>query len=446
MWVFFFSQIGLKVRKISNIIFAVIVLWVSPLAYSANEFISFGDLRGHFEPCGCNPDTDMGGIERITGYINLERSRFKGLEVFSVGNNFHSDKFNIADQFIEKGIFQLNPTAMLVGSTEWIHREKLYDRQSYLLTNSKSGIFKKFVETSNSLVIGILEFEGVDVSSSDVAYINSKLKNTSKKKILLYSGIKSKLAILLKKMKFDVVLSSNFRSFSEEPDEKERVDERLLLLEGGSVKISPLGGQGVITNNIPAVSLVTSQNPLEGKSSEGVFANIQSYKNFHWLDRKALYGSKPKELIAKYKKASKNSFINRAIEKKKEIKNSNYAGSSSCKSCHVNEYSIYNSSNHAKAYKTLVGAGQHQNETCVTCHVVGFEKKGGFVSLKDTPDLAGVGCEHCHGPRKDHIKNPIEKKSWHIKSPRKVCESCHKAPHTTKFDYEEYWKRFAHGK
>jgi cytochrome c peroxidase len=32
------------------------------------------------------------------------------------------------------------------------------------------------------------------------------------------------------------------------------------------------------------------------------------------------------------------------------------------------------------------------------CHVTGWGKPGGFTSLEETPDLAGVGCETCHGP------------------------------------------------
>ena len=86
-------------------------------------FMAFGDLRGHFEPCGCNPETDMGGIERIGGYIDLERSRYKNLEVYSLGNNFHADKFNVADRYIDKGLRKIKPTASLFGPTEVLNEK-----------------------------------------------------------------------------------------------------------------------------------------------------------------------------------------------------------------------------------------------------------------------------------------------------------------------------------
>ena len=68
--------------------------------YSLNSpaIIAFGDFRGHFEPCGCDPRTDLGGMVRIGGYIDLQRQNLfkkKAIEVFSLGNSISFDYFDI---------------------------------------------------------------------------------------------------------------------------------------------------------------------------------------------------------------------------------------------------------------------------------------------------------------------------------------------------------------
>jgi hypothetical protein len=45
------------------------------------------------------------------------------------------------------------------------------------------------------------------------------------------------------------------------------------------------------------------------------------------------------------------------------------------------------------------------DEKCVKCHVTGFGKPGGFVSLEKTPDRVGVGCETCHGAGGTYVKD-----------------------------------------
>lgn len=99
-----------------------------------------------------------------------------------------------------------------------------------------------------------------------------------------------------------------------------------------------------------------------------------------------------------------------------------------------------------------------KDQNCLPCHVTGYRERGGFVSLKTTPRLAGVQCEVCHGagggylkPNLMSLKNKEYKRSDLVAaglvapSPE-VCKTCHnqKSPFYKPFDYEEHLKKGIH--
>lgn len=130
-----------------------------------------------------------------------------------------------------------------------------------------------------------------------------------------------------------------------------------------------------------------------------------------------------------------------------------YVGSKKCKMCHLKEASWWSETTMAKAFEVLKpGASSDAkkkagldsakdyttDETCLRCHTTGFKKKGGFESLALTPDLAGVGCEMCHGPggtytQNEHmsLKNKEYKKADLVavglvgEITEKLCQTCH---------------------
>jgi cytochrome c554/c'-like protein len=90
-----------------------------------------------------------------------------------------------------------------------------------------------------------------------------------------------------------------------------------------------------------------------------------------------------------------------------------YVGSKKCKVCHIKEWTSWSKTKMALAFDVLkpgergdakkaAGLDPAKDYTkvpeCLACHTVGFGQPGGFKDIETTPDLAGVGCEMCHGP------------------------------------------------
>jgi len=133
-----------------------------------------------------------------------------------------------------------------------------------------------------------------------------------------------------------------------------------------------------------------------------------------------------------------------------------YVGSQRCQSCHQEDYEIWQESKHAKAWETLEVAEKDPARygwpvtaypDCVSCHVVGYGEKSGFIDMATTPGLAAVGCEQCHGPASKHVQSPAEFPLGKVGAgfPATVCTRCHDFEQSPEFDYGAKWKLIEHG-
>lgn len=134
-----------------------------------------------------------------------------------------------------------------------------------------------------------------------------------------------------------------------------------------------------------------------------------------------------------------------------------YIGTQACAGCHAAAMEAWKKTKHAHAWQTLVDAEKDperygwpvtQYPDCVDCHVVGYGEKSGFVNYEQTPLLADVGCERCHGPGSQHIQNPAANKLGIIGDvlPSQMCVECHDFEQSPNFVYSERWKLIEHGK
>jgi hypothetical protein len=105
-----------------------------------------------------------------------------------------------------------------------------------------------------------------------------------------------------------------------------------------------------------------------------------------------------------------------------------YVGAKKCRPCHLKQYTSWSATKMAAAFDLLkpgVRADAKKkakqdptkdythDSSCLPCHTTGYGKPGGFKSIEETPDLAGVQCESCHGPHSNVLQvMTIQNKSY----------------------------------
>ncbi len=157
-------------------------------------------------------------------------------------------------------------------------------------------------------------------------------------------------------------------------------------------------------------------------------------------------------------------------------KDCKYAGVKTCKACHKSkkrgdQYSVWASSKHAKAFTTLQtaeadkiakkrGSDKPAAETkeCLSCHVTGYNVDGAEFGKKFKKE-DGVTCEACHGPGSAYKKlhNKKDKKdqakeacftvpSISDGSAKNLCVKCHNknSPSYKGFDLNKFWSKIKH--
>jgi len=117
-----------------------------------------------------------------------------------------------------------------------------------------------------------------------------------------------------------------------------------------------------------------------------------------------------------------------------------YSGNDVCGTCHELEYATWEYTAHASAFDTLVTHAADRRTDCVGCHVVGFERNGGYDILRPVPHLENVGCESCHGRGGPHLSPDFVPEADYTE----VCSTCHTPTHSLGFEYEPFHARVSH--
>ena len=129
-----------------------------------------------------------------------------------------------------------------------------------------------------------------------------------------------------------------------------------------------------------------------------------------------------------------------------------YLGVKRCRPCHLAQAKSWEQTKMAQSFELLkpgvVAESKRAHKldpekdytrdaSCLPCHVTGYGKPGGFVSVDETPILVGVQCEQCHGPGAGYLKPnlmSLQNKEYKLAEvvaagliipEAKTCEGCH---------------------
>ena len=126
-----------------------------------------------------------------------------------------------------------------------------------------------------------------------------------------------------------------------------------------------------------------------------------------------------------------------------------YTGNLKCRLCHRDFFMGRKKDAHEHSFKKSIGSKFSKEPRCLMCHSTGYDVKSGFTTIRETPKLANVQCEGCHGPGSKH--NEMNAKGGFLAGTdnpariMKMCKACHNGrwnnkPINIEAAYDEYKK------
>lgn len=401
-----------------------------------------GNLDGELAPCGCSAEGELGGILRQATVIEQFRRESPTAFLISSGGLLSSatPRDRLKSEYILKAIAALGYDAMGIQWQDLAYGTRFLARTSvpWVVSNAaqSSGFSKHRMIRRAGTTMAFFAWLDPEKGQPDAhGHQGAMARDDSRAIIQAARRAKRQGAI--------TVLSTEL------PLEKVQArlplrDVDLLLVRaayeaygtprmvGHTLVLQP-GSRGT---RLARVSLrMNKAGRIADWKQEVIELSPSVPDSPRFLDWYAEYNAKVKEAY----------LVVAQIKKSQELGQSPYAGAQPCQACHPREFATWSQSAHAEAYERLEKVGKAFDPDCITCHVVGFDKPGGFIDKSSTPKLVGVQCESCHGQSRDHVAargaDPVGNSSW---SKGQICGQCHIAPHSPAFALNEYWARIAH--
>lgn len=417
-----------------------LLLLALPAAAGDLTLIYSGNLDGELEPCGCTLESDYGGLQRRATVVDGLRERGAQPVLISTGGLFSPElgADGIKNRYILSGLAQLDYDALgvqwpdlgegaeLLGGAglpfavgNW--KDDRLPRGRQIERNGHHLYFTQWLDPRRSPYAAMPALSPI---TTDTAPLAQALKAADEAGALTLLGTTLSLEEARQTLPLEhvdiLLLRSAYEQYAQPVEQ-----DGLLVLQPGS------RGQRLGRLELR----LDDAGELTGWQHR-VIELPDSIANAPRLD--AWYAAYNEELRQDYLKQVK-------LRKAMKAGESPFVGADQCQSCHPAQYQRWQQSEHFKAFKDLEAVGKTYDSHCVGCHVVGFEKPGGYLDPQLSTQLTGVQCENCHGGGRAHLKSGGQVATLTRTQPKaEVCAQCHVKEHSPSFDVDRYWPKIAH--
>jgi 2',3'-cyclic-nucleotide 2'-phosphodiesterase (5'-nucleotidase family) len=404
-----------------------------------------GNLDGELEPCGCSDEGNLGGIKRRTTTLDNIKEQNPDAVIISAGGLIASEGTNdfLKAVYILKAFSTLPYDAIGVQWKDLNYGVELTTKEQlpWVASNWLADDFARsrtITRTINNNKIAIRFFTWLDPDSSpirqmpggipvtydDIGKLAKELSAAKSQQSLTVLTTTLPLEIIQEQLPLDAVDILFVRAAYEVYGEPKKVGNTLVLEPGSrGMRLGKLGL--TLENNHSIKSWKHEVISMPGSVPDAP-------RMAAWYDE---YNARVKEEYLKRVE----------LRKQRESGESPFIGEEQCKTCHASQHKIWQESEHAIAFEDLEAVKKSFDPECIQCHVVGFNKPGGFVDINLTPHLMNVQCENCHGASKEHAQSggqkPVANKGW---PKEKICGQCHVQKHSPAFELDKYWPKIAH--
>ena len=411
-----------------------------------------GAELGYLEPCGCS-EGQLGGIARRDSFLQQFRSNGNVIVPIANGNLIQ----NISPQSEIKadiGFFALADMGYIAYNIG--ERDLLLGIAQLTALSAQNQI----------PLISTNLYQGTSPAFTPYLWHTVQLPNDVVK-IAIIGLISPSYAVYAENTDLRILDPTTVLN-TLMPELTENADVIVCLFNGTSIEASKL------INNFPmlGVTVISSDNTetvsssafpshrlvnigTKGKSiwSVKVHWNIAGHpvvkdSQRHLLDGEIPDSQRMTDLIALYQQMVADQKLTESVPRAEEKKDSQFVGTVTCKTCHIDEWTSWKATKHSHAYHTLEVAGHETDPDCLTCHTVGFVFSSGFVSFAKTPNHLDVGCENCHGAGSTHVEHQYKDsnapRTGYGEVTETTCLTCHTTENSPKFDFSSYFPKIVH--